>query len=257
MNTNWKSLIIVFNYKTIAITSLSVLTTFMCVKFDITAKFPDLLIGLAIVFPVVFSISSAFARREFALQRYSEFKGHLISIYFAFRYWPLDKNNQELTAKVRIELDKIFSLTSTMLLSLESWKQNEKIMYEHFKNLSIYVSELRTLNVQSGEISRINQYISKIIISFDSMRSVYLYRTPLALRLFSRIFIFSFPLLYAPYFAAISKEYNPYLTYVMPLLYSFILISLNNIQEQLENPFDKIGLDDININVKEETIMLD
>jgi hypothetical protein len=43
----------------------------------------------------------------------------------------------------------------------------------------------------------------------------------------------------------------------MPLLYSFILISLNNIQEQLENPFDKVGADDININVDDETFMLD
>ena len=87
MNFKWLSLISVFNYKTLIITSLSVATTFLCIKFKITAKFPDLLIGMAIVFPVVFSISSAFTRREFALQRFSEFKGHLISIYFAFRYW--------------------------------------------------------------------------------------------------------------------------------------------------------------------------
>jgi hypothetical protein len=85
-----------------------------------------------------------------------------------------------------------------MLVSKKSWKQNEKKMYDHFKNLSNFISELRRLNVQSGEISRVNQYISKIIISFDSMRSIHLYRTPVALRMFSRIFIYSFPLLYSP-----------------------------------------------------------
>lgn len=257
MNFKWLSLISVFNYKTLIITSLSVATTFLCIKFKITAKFPDLLIGMAIVFPVVFSISSAFTRREFALQRFSEFKGHLISIYFAFRYWPADTSNPDLANRVKLELHNIFSLFTIMLVSKESWKQNEKKMYEHFKNLSNFISELRGLNVQSGEISRVNQYISKIIISFDSMRSIHLYRTPVALRMFSRIFIYSFPLLYSPYFAEISKDYNPYLTYVMPLLYSFILISLNNIQEQLENPFDKVGADDININVDDETFMLD
>ena len=154
MNTNWKSLITVFNYKTIAITSLSVLTTFMCVKFDITAKFPDLLIGLAIVFPVVFSISSAFARREFALQRYSEFKGHLISIYFAFRYWPLDKNNQELTAKVRIELDSPSALSRKEALTItqkdssffdEEFRKmlSRTISYQGFSLIEVYPTQIQ------------------------------------------------------------------------------------------------------------------
>ena len=257
MNFKWLSLFSVFNYKTFIINALSVVTTFLCIKLDIRAKFPDLLIGMAIVFPVVFSISSAFTRREFAIQRFSDFKGHLISVYFAFRYWPVDTKNSDLTNRVKIEVHTIFSLLSVMLVSRESWKQNERKMYEYFKNLSNFITELRGLNVQSGEISRLNQYISKIIISFDSMRSVHLYRTPVALRMFSRIFIYSFPLLYSPYFAEISKDYHPYLTYVMPLLYSFILISLNNIQEQLENPFDKVGADDINIDVADETFMID
>lgn len=59
----------------------------MCFRLNLTAKFPDLLVGVAIVFPVVFSIGSAYARRETALQRYSDFKGHAIAIYFAARDW--------------------------------------------------------------------------------------------------------------------------------------------------------------------------
>jgi predicted membrane chloride channel (bestrophin family) len=41
----------------------------------------------------------------------------------------------------------------------------------------------------------------------------------------------------------------------MPVLYSFILVSLDNIQDHLENPFDEIGEDDISIDA-EETIKL-
>jgi len=111
---------------------------------------------------------------------------------------------------------------------------------------------MRQLNVQSGEISRANQYISKIIIAFDGIKSICVYRTPKSLRLFSKVFIFSFPILYAPYFAAISKEYSSGMTFVMPILYSFILISLKNIQDNLEHPFDNMGEDDIVINVEEE-----
>jgi hypothetical protein len=42
----------------------------------------------------------------------------------------------------------------------------------------------------------------------------------------------------------------------MPVLYSFILISLHNIQENLEHPFDQVGDDDIIINVDEEVGVL-
>jgi predicted membrane chloride channel (bestrophin family) len=37
----------------------------------------------------------------------------------------------------------------------------------------------------------------------------------------------------------------------MPVLYSFILVSLDNIQDHLENPFDQIGEDDIQIDADE------
>jgi predicted membrane chloride channel (bestrophin family) len=41
----------------------------------------------------------------------------------------------------------------------------------------------------------------------------------------------------------------------MPILYSFILVSLDNIQDHLENPFDEVGEDDIVIDA-DETIVL-
>ena len=43
----------------------------------------------------------------------------------------------------------------------------------------------------------------------------------------------------------------------MPVLYSFIFVSLDNIQDHLENPFDKVGEDDIEINVDDTTRLLD
>jgi hypothetical protein len=42
----------------------------------------------------------------------------------------------------------------------------------------------------------------------------------------------------------------------MPILYSFILVSLDNIQDHLENPFDEVGEDDIRIDEKEITMLM-
>ena len=251
-----KSIGNIFNYQTLVVTLLSVVFTAICIKWNITAKFPDLLIGMAIVFPIVFSIGSAFNRREQALQKMSDFKGHLFSIYYASKYWPVGNNNNKITSAVYDEIKDIFILLKMMMQDRSAWINHEKKMYTHFANLSQYISQMREMNVQSGEISRANQYISKIIIAFDGIKSICVYRTPKSLRIFSKVFIFSFPILYAPYFASISKEYSNGLAFVMPVLYSFILISLKNIQDNLENPFDNIGEDDIVINVKDEISLL-
>ena len=58
------------------------------------------------------------------------------------------------------------------------------------------------------------------------------------------------PPLYGPYFAYIARDFSNGLTYVMPVLFAVIRVSLNNIQAQLENPFDQIGQDDVMINAE-------
>ena len=62
------------------------------------------------------------------------------------------------------------------------------------------------------------------------------------------VFITILPPLYGPYFA---QDYSFGLAYVMPVLFSLILVSLDNIQAHLENPFDKVGEYDITINVQQ------
>ena len=58
-------------------------------------------------------------------------------------------------------------------------------------------------------------------------------------------------------FAYIAQDYSSGLMYVMPILFSFILVSLDNIQAHLENPFDQIGEDDVMINVEKFVLRLD
>ena len=130
-------------------------------------------------------------------------------------------------------------------------------MYALFSQLSILSMQLREWGVQSGEISRVSQYVSKIIIAFDNMKITHNYRTPVTLRTYSKEFIYVFPIIYGPYFASTFHEYSAQLEYEMPVLYSFILLSLDIIQDHLENPFDEIGEDDIVIDADElRTLMV-
>jgi hypothetical protein len=247
-----KSFFLIINFKTLIITTLSVVSTYVCFHYGFTAKFPDMLVGIAIVFPVVFSISSAYNRRELALQRFSDFKGHAIAIFYATRDWTSD-NNHELPARTRSLVKELIILMRKMFSSAHKgeWEQNEKQIYSMFSRLSQLTMEMRNHGVQSGEISRVSQYVSKIIIAFDNLKAIHTYRTPVTLRAFTKVFIYIFPIIYGPYFASTFHDFSAHLEYVMPVLYSFILVSLDNIQDHLEHPFDEVGEDDIKIEERE------
>jgi hypothetical protein len=247
-----KSFFMIINYKTVLVTALSVISTYLCYRMGLTAKFPDMLVGVAIVFPVVFSIGSAYNRRENALQKFSDLKGHAIAAFYATRDWTTDKNN-DLPNRVRTIVNSLILEMRGMFITKDKtkWLAGEKKVYEHFSELSRLTMELRNHGVQSGEISRVSQYVSKMIIAFDNLKIIHDYRTPVTLRAYSKVFIYVFPIIYGPYFASTFHDFSANLEYVMPVLYSFILVSLDNIQDHLEHPFDEIGEDDIRIDARE------
>lgn len=252
-----RSLMLIINYKTLVVTTLSVVSAYVCFHWGLTAKFPDMLVGVAIVFPVVFSIGSAYTRRETALQRLADLQGHAIALYFATRDWPSNKVNDLPGRTKKIVHDMLAQMKSMFKLTDHAeWVRQERIIYNMFAALSGITMEMRNFGVQSGEISRVSQYVSKMIIAFDNMKIIHNYRTPITLRAYSKVFIYSFPIIYGPYFASTFHEFSANLEYVMPILYSFILVSLDNIQDHLENPFDGMGEDDIVFEVEETTDLL-
>lgn len=256
MKKIFKSIVLIINYKTFIITTLAIVSSYICFHMGFTAKFPDMLVGVAIVFPVVFSIGAAYNRRETALQRLSDFKGHAVAIFYATRDWTANKEN-DLPNRARTLIGAMFKQMKSMYQSKAdpAWQENEKKIYSMFSELSLLTMELRNYGVQSGEISRVSQYVSKMIIAFDNMKIIHHYRTPITLRSYSKFFIYTFPIVYGPYFASTFHDYSAHLEYVMPILYSFILVSLDNIQDHLENPFDDVGEDDIQID-ENETLRL-
>ncbi len=257
MKKTLKSFTLIINYKTFIVTILALISTYTCHQYGLTANFPDMLVGVAIVFPVVFSIGSAYTRRENALQRLADFKGHAIAMYYATRDWTTEKDH-DLSGRMRELIKEMFSLMKHMLADKgERWVEDEVKMYQLFSKMSAYTMEMRTLGVQSGEISRISQYVSKMIIAFDNMKIIHNYRTPVTLRAYSKVFIYVFPIIYGPYFANTFETYSAHLEYVMPILYSFILVSLDNIQDHLENPYDEVGEDDIKIDAEANVRLLD
>lgn len=246
------SFILIINYKTFILVVLSLASTYLCHYYKIMADFPLTLVSVAIVFPVVFSIDTAYKRRENALKHYADFKGHAVSIYFACRDW-VEVKDSPLPAKIKTSAIDMLQ-TIKMLFkakTAEDSHQQEMKIYDQFSELSTTLQQLRLQGMQAGEVSRVSQYLSKMIIAFDNMKIVHHYRTPVTLRAYSKGFIYVFPIIYGPYFAFTFEGYSPGLGYLMPILYSFILVSLDNIQDHLENPYDEVGEDDIKIDIDE------
>ncbi|MBL7849892.1 MAG: hypothetical protein JNN04_03240 [Cyclobacteriaceae bacterium] len=255
MKRMFQSFSLIINWKTYILTMMSVLCSYLCYTYGLTAKFPDMLVGVAIVFPVVFSIGSAYNRRESALQRWADFRGHAIAIYYATRDWPSDKNNNLPERTKQLTTEMVHRTKDLLTSKGKPWDKREEEFYQLFSKLSDITMEMRKYGVQSGEISRVSQYLSKMVIAFDNLKIIYQYRTPITLRTYSKVFIYVFPIIYGPYFASTFHDFSAHLEYVMPVLYSFILVSLDNIQDHLEDPFDQVGEDDIHIDAS-ETIRL-
>jgi hypothetical protein len=251
MFNRFKTLGLIINGKALVIAGLAVLSTWLCLRFGLAGDFPLTLIATAVVFPIVFSINSAYKRRESVLDDYGLIKAHGRAIFFAARDW-LDLGDDE-------RLDRCRDLLRTLLTEArdlyaaprEEMVEREAKVYASFSALSRFIRvDLREAGLATGEVSRCNQYLSKMLVAFEQTKHVYQYRTPRTLRAFSDVFITVLPPLYGPYFAYLAADFSPSLTYLMPVLFALVLSALDNIQEHLENPFDQIGQDDVMINAE-------
>jgi len=245
------SILLIINLQTVILAFLAVLSTFFCIRFDFKADFPFSLIATSIVFPIVFSIGGAYKRREAALREYAVIKGYLRSIYYVPRDW-LTETDEATMEKIGKLIHDFFSNFRHMFTHpKKDLAENEVKIYNNFSDLSQFIKEdLRDKGLSAGECSRTNQYLSKIITSYETIKHIYQYRTPKSLRSFSSLFITILPILYGPYFAFMAEEMTAGLAYITPVLLTMILVGLENIQEHLENPFDLVGVDDIKFNVE-------
>lgn len=242
----------IFNFKTLIVTVLSVLSTWICIKTGFVADFPLTLMATAVIFPIVFSIGGAYKRRENALVHYGTLKAHGRAIYFVSRDW-LAETTPEIQGKFRDELVTLMEACRTLFTHPQKdVGLYESAVYDSFSRLSTLIkTDLREKGLASGEVSRTNQYLSKMFTAFEGIKHIWQYRTPRTLRAFSSVFIVILPPLYGPFFASEAAGYSsPILAYVLPVLFALILTSLDNIQAHLENPFDQVGADDVTISVE-------
>ena len=71
---------IVFNIKVFFVLLITSVVYYLCLKFNFVIDNDYNIISIAIIFPLVFSITSAFNKRQESLKYFSELRSNLISI---------------------------------------------------------------------------------------------------------------------------------------------------------------------------------
>jgi predicted membrane chloride channel (bestrophin family) len=214
----------------------------MCFQLDIRFHIDLTLLSIAIVFPLVFTIRGSFRRREKALEHLSQFRSALKTMY----YFANASNN--LSPEEKKEISNILIEISDC--SMEHLKNN----IETTESLDPIINKVQAFVESKGEVmsgrlkDRIFRFMNDLHESLENLHAINTHRTPMSLKAYCKLFIYIFPLLYAPTIIHDMGADNPgYVTFFVVLLTEFILISLYNIQDQLEFPFDDYGLDDIKL----------
>jgi predicted membrane chloride channel (bestrophin family) len=240
---------------TFAVTFLAILATNLSRRFGLVAELPIDLIGLAVVFPLVFSINSAYRMREDALQAFASLKGNAAALFYAHRDWGRDRAGSDRARRLIDEL--LHALLKHIRESSEDGPDRHMArIFEIYSEISVSIERLRKQGASTQDIARANEYLKNIMVDVERMNNIARYRTPVSLRAFTRVFLNLLPILFGPHFASIDYPDYPAIGYMVAGLYGFILVSLDNVQDHLENPFDGIGVDDLRLSVVDEMIDL-
>jgi hypothetical protein len=148
---------LIINYKTFIVTALALVATWFCIKYNFTADMPLTLLGIAIVFPIVFAINSAYIRREQALAFIADFKAHSVAMVYAARDWGIDQKSG-LMVEIKTSLINLFISMKKKLLTSKIHKgiERERPVFDEFSNLSIHIQKFKQLDLSPGELARVN-----------------------------------------------------------------------------------------------------
>ncbi len=235
----------ILNLRTALALGVSLIVSYITLNYNFQYNYDLALISIAIVFPLVFTIRSAFRRREKALEYLSRFKAGLITVRDSF----LD--NKKIDEANKSELIAIISTISTTMIGYLGKINTREQLGEELDKVFQFI-QLNKEAIGSGTALKIFRFMKDVHYSVENIAAVNHHRTPIALRAYCLIFIYVYPLIYTP--ALYHRLHDgislneSWIVYLLSAISTFILISLYNVQDQMENPFDQHGLDDIRLN---------
>lgn len=300
MQDQWASarifaaMVLTYETLTAVLTGIAAIFIYYYAGYTVSRDYNISLISVAIIFPLTMSISQAFQRREVALNSISSYRAWASCIFAAHMYWDWPSPDgsspnggrrllpPEHTHEMRRLLDAImrksqaycelpvaglarhaFSCGSAEAAALEAALNDHiKSVARGCARLHSATEVLKTAGLPSAEASRLSQYVQKLMVEWETIRTVKEYRTPHSLRGFARVFIVLLPFVLAPTVVyditdgrtpeEMLEEFGGGVTaarIVMAIIYtslvSVVLSGLLSVEEELNDPFYARSLESV------------
>ena len=244
---NSKALSSVLNYRIVIILIETILIYFLYDKYRIDIKIDFTIMSIAIVFPLVFSITSAYQRRQEAIALFSEFRNKIIDLTNIF--YAVDEVNKKDYVSLFNKLVGVQTGLNNYLINT-SPDNDFGVIREKRKEVLLFIDSHKKLFNEREKDSLI-RVKNELFLSAEQIRGIKIHGTPISLRKYCLIFIYFSPLLYNSQLIETSSGTGFQLESIVSLMFSlvvsFVLMALYNVQDYIENPFDQKGLDDLNI----------
>ncbi len=231
----------ILNARTAALMLFCAAITFTCRALGFSYNLNITLFSIAVVFPLVFTIREAFKRRDDALEFLSQFKSGVIAVHYAFEQAPKLTRVQKdwVNSELRLASEEFFA-------ALESPGEENREAEKRVNDLICFIRETRDV-MPNRAVLKIIRFLKDVHESMESTLSLKRHGTPVSLRAYCLVFVFVFPLVFTPTIVHHLLDAPAWIVYSLSLLHGFVLVSLYNVQADMENPFDQVGLDDIKL----------
>lgn len=231
----------IINRRTAYVVSLCIIITYFCTTFDFNFDLNMTMLSIAVVFPLVFTIREAFKRRDNVLKLLSIFKSSLNAVYYCFVI-----NSKLDDDKKQVIYRRLGGLSTLFFGALQGQEYNSADVRGELTGIFDFLDDNRD-SISNGVALKIIRFLKDVHESFENTMGIKIHGTPISLRAYCLVFIYLFPFAFIPTLAHDLNGNDSWIIYSLGVMHGFILISLYNVQDALENPFDQVGLDDIKL----------
>ena len=232
----------IVNYRSLSISVICMLVSYFCLAFNFSYDVDLIIFSIAIIFPLVFTIREAFRRRQHAIRLLSTLKASISAFYFSL------ENSNKLSPEEKVEVQQMMNgLSETFIEGLKD-KRNNRIeeFRERIRQVYGFVDTSRN-SISGNAALKLIRLIQDIQESVENLNGIKIHGTPISLRAYCLIFIYILPFIFTPTLVYNLSSHPVWLIYALSVLHGFILMSLYNLQDHIEDPFDQMGLDDIKL----------
>ena len=242
----FKAIYSVFNLRLFIILLETIIVLKLYKIFSIKIDIDLTILSIAIVFPLVFSITSAYQRRQDSIRHYTGFRNKIIDLTNLI--YSVDTIKEEEYNSLFNKLLELQNDLNNILLNSLNHIESSRKYREQRKNIFIQIINLKN-KFNEREKDSIIRVKNELFYDIEMLNGIRLHGTPLSLRIYCLVFIFISPFLFSSNeFFVIGDFSSDILSLIVSLTISFILMALYNVQDYIENPFDQKGLDDLKIN---------